>query len=78
MQVNQRTQPLVFTEDEDEIRVCYSNRGEPFRDGVEFQFSSRFSYSQVAVRVLLDAAEVRRLRDKLNEFLEPITEKEKQ
>lgn len=69
MQVNKSTKPLNFTEDDDEMRVCYSNRGEPFRDGVEFQFNRLSSHREGVVHVLLDACEVKQLRDKLNEFL---------
>ena len=38
MKVRETVKPLVFTENEGELRIAYSNRGEPFRDGVEFQF----------------------------------------
>lgn len=61
--------PLRFTEDDGEFTVQYSNRGEPFREGVEFVFD-RQDGRTCPVWVLLDRDEVRKLRDKLNEFLE--------
>lgn len=63
-----KVKPLVFTEDDQSLTVHYSNRGEPFRDGVEFQFE-RTSCDMPAVWVLLDIDEVKTLRDKLTEFL---------
>lgn len=65
-----KVKPLVFREDGHELEVHYANRGEPYRDGVELSFS-RTDYSTPGTWVLLDRAEVRQLRDKLTEFLEP-------
>lgn len=63
--------PLKFREEDHEMSVQYSNRGEPFRDGVEFCFSrSDFDWVKMpATWVLLDRSEVQQLRDKLTEFL---------
>jgi hypothetical protein len=63
-----QVKPLVFSEDERELRVEYGNRGEPFRDGVEFTFA-RLDGRTCPIWVLLDRDEVQTLRDKLNEFL---------
>lgn len=60
--------PLKFTEDGCEMSVAYSNRGEPFRRGVEFAFDSN-DVKTVPIWVLLDRDEVALLRDKLDEFL---------
>jgi hypothetical protein len=65
MEVVRQTKPLVFSEDDDELRVAYDNRGEPYRDGVQLEFRSRDCWSAV----LLDCREVELLRDKLNEFI---------
>lgn len=63
-----QVKPLVFSEDDHEMSVQYSNRGDPYRDGVEFMFDRR-DRNSVPVWVLLDRDEVQKLRDKLNEFL---------
>lgn len=60
--------PLVFKEDGHTIEVAYSNRGEPYRDGVEITFDND-DHRQPATWVLLDSHEVRVLRDKLTEYL---------
>ncbi len=65
MKVRRDVSKLVFTEDDHEMSVHYSNRGEPFSDGVEFHFCGEGA----SAWVLLDASEVRGLRDKLTEFL---------
>ena len=38
MKIELKTKSLVFTEDDYEMRVQYGNRGDPFREGVEFCF----------------------------------------
>lgn len=63
-----QVKPLIFSEDDHEMSVQYSNRGDPWRDGVEFMFDRR-DRNSVPVWVLLDRDEVEKLRDKLNEFL---------
>ena len=63
----QDVRPLEFTEDDCTMTVQYDNRGEPYRNGVEFSFD-REGPGPV-VWVLLDRAEVAQLRDRLNEFL---------
>lgn len=61
-----KVKPLVFTEGDDRLTVGYSNRGEPYRAGVELQFEG----DRCWVAVLLDDdRDVRALRDKLDEFL---------
>ena len=57
--------PLVFREGDDQVLVQYSNRGDPWREGVELSFEGDRRW----VAVLLEEWEVRQLRDKLNEFL---------
>lgn len=69
MEIRRSTGPLTFTEDDSKLEVSYSNRGEPFRDGVEFSFSSDVWLRGGSVQVLLSRMEVEALRDKLNEFL---------
>ena len=69
MQISSRTKPLVFTEDDHEMRVQYSNRGEPYREGVEFVFDNPGTSRVCPIWVLLEHHEVEQLRDKLNEFL---------
>lgn len=63
-----RIRPLIFAEDGHELRIQYSNRGEPFRDGVEFTFDSG-GINGRSIWVLLDRQDVETLRDKLTEFL---------
>lgn len=69
MKVRSDVSVLVFTESDHELRIQYSNRGEPFRDGVECGFYHRDGVAFPAVRVLLNHEEVEQLRDKLTEFL---------
>lgn len=69
MRIEPKTKPLVFTEEDHEFRVQYSNRGEPYRDGVEFVFDRPGTSAIAPVWVLLNGDEVRQLRDKLSEFL---------
>ena len=64
-----QVRPLRFSEDDHELTVQYSNRGEPFRDGVELMFD-RQDGRTCPIWVLLDRDDVQKLRDKLNEFLE--------
>lgn len=66
--------PLVFREDGDEVTVRYSNRGEPYRNGVQLAFKDD-SYNKPYVQVLLDESEVVQLRDKLNEYLGQVAAK---
>lgn len=60
---------LVFREHGDEVEVRYSNRGEPYSEGVQISFKDDGSYRKPYVCVLLEEAEVKELRDKLNEYL---------
>lgn len=63
------TKPLVFENDDDRLSIHYDNQGDPFWEGVCFQFEDRGFRSNTSNRVLLDVNEIRTLRDKLNEFL---------
>lgn len=60
--------PLVFTEGDDKVTVQYSNRGEPYREGVQISFVDE-SWNKPHVAVLLEDDEVVKLRDKLNAYL---------
>lgn len=64
-----QVKPIVFTEDDCEMTVRYSNRGDPYQQGAEFCFE-QMRKDSLPVWVLLDRDEVTQLRDKLNEFLE--------
>ena len=63
-----QVRPLRFSEEDHQMSVRYSNRGDPFRQGAEFHFE-RLDSIGCEVWVLLDRDEVTRLRDKLNKFL---------
>lgn len=69
VKVYQNTKPLVFNESDHELRVQYGNRGDPFREGVEFVFDTPGTSRVCPTWVLLERCEVEQLRDKLNEFL---------
>ncbi len=69
MRIESKVKPLVFSEDDHEMRVQYSNRGDPFREGVEFVFDVPATSRVCPVWVLLNRREVEQLRDKLSEFL---------
>lgn len=47
------------------VRVSHDNLGEPYREGVSFDVNADDSWCSV----LMDATDVRLLRDKLTEFL---------
>jgi hypothetical protein len=62
--------PLVLSDENGhELRVQYDNRGEPYRQGVDFTFDS-CNGRTIPVWVFLERDEVERLRDKLSEFLD--------
>ena len=68
MKVNNRVRPEVFTGECDyetrTVTIRPSNMGEPYRDGVDFDFQSGNDY----VSVFLEECEVRRVRNFLNEY----------
>ena len=66
MKINSNVRPLVFEEDGCRLVVAHDTRGEPFREGVEFSFDDGRSFT----RVMLQHNEVKKLRERLNEFLE--------
>lgn len=47
------------------VKLFYDNIGEPYREGVAFDVQSEDDW----VRVLMDVNDVRKMRNKLNEFL---------
>jgi hypothetical protein len=59
---------LEFNDRECSLRVAYDNDGDPWREGVSFEFS-RESSDWAYIRVMLDDSDVRKLRDKLTELL---------
>lgn len=68
MRVRRDVKPLSIAEDSSRVRVTYANRGEPFRDGVALSFEDA-DREGCYIAVLLDAREVKALRNKLSEFL---------
>ena len=64
MRIEPKTRSLEFTEEDSTLTVRY-NRGDPYRDGVEFNFDNGRSNT----RVLLSYEEVEKLNVKLEEFL---------
>jgi hypothetical protein len=65
VRIEPKTRSLEFTEEDSTLTVRYSNRGDPYRDGVEFNFDNGRSNT----RVLLSYEEVEKLNVKLEEFL---------
>jgi len=64
-----QVKPLVLTDgDGSEVRVSYDNRGEPYREGVEFSFDKCDGRTR-PIWVFLERHEVESLREKLDEFL---------
>jgi hypothetical protein len=59
---------LDFSDGECSLRVSYDNDGDPWREGVSFEFN-RESSDWAYIRVMLDDSDVRKLRDKLTELL---------
>lgn len=47
------------------LTVAYDNMGEPFREGIMLRFEDEDEH----IRVLLDEADARKLRDLLNQLL---------
>lgn len=66
MKIDQsKVRPLEFAEGEDRLTVRYSNRGDPFQQGVELSFVN----DRCWVAVLLEDRELRLLYARLGEFL---------
>lgn len=57
---------LIFREDDNEFVVGYSNRGEPYRDGLEFSFRDDRLGS---ISVLLEDEELEQLYNHIGKFL---------
>ena len=57
---------LEFNDRECSLRVAYDNDGDPWREGVSFEFCRE---PADWVKVMLDESEVSKLRDKLTELL---------
>jgi len=71
VQVNRKVKPLAFSDREgDKVEIRYSNRGDPFADGVEISFIPAEEHrNDYHVCALLDRDEVQELIIKLTEFL---------
>jgi hypothetical protein len=68
MRINREAKPVVFDgEDGSRLSIRGSNRGEPFREVVEFDMECGRDWIGVA----LTESEVRRLHKFLCEYLEP-------
>jgi len=66
MKVNSTVKPITFHgEDGASLQISRSNMGEPYRDGVEFNFSTEDDY----FGGFLEVAELKRLREFLIEYL---------
>ena len=58
---------VKFTDDEDNsLSVRYSNRGEPYRSGIEFCIDQ--GWDKTSVEVFIEEREARALRDLLNKL----------
>ncbi len=68
--MQRNTEIIAKSEDEgNELRIRYSNRGEPYREGCEVElmlYTDRYSPS---VSIFLEHYELVRLRDALNKML---------
>ena len=58
---------VIYGQGGGELIMQYGNLGEPFREGVELEV--RDPETECHVSVLIDAQDVRRIRDKLSELL---------
>lgn len=63
MKIVDKTYVRFQGENGDSLSVRHSNRGEPFREGIEFSLKNDFTFSQTAV--FLEDYEARELRDLL-------------
>lgn len=67
--IDRNVKPLVFKgEGEDHLTIRYSNRGEPYREGVEVEWILGNDWGS-NVSVFLETEEMKRLRDTLNKML---------
>lgn len=64
MRVLEKTTVVFTAEDETKLSVSYTNRGEPFRKGVEL--SLEFPEDRYGGHLFLEDREARELRDLLN------------
>lgn len=55
-------------EDGEELKIGYSNRGEPYKQGAEIELFLKDEFSELSV--FIEDYELRRLRDSINKFLD--------
>ncbi len=66
MKVNSSVKPVKFIgEKGEQVMLRYSNMGEPYRDGVDFNIDCDNDY----FGAFLEVSEIRRMSDFLNEYL---------
>lgn len=64
------TKHIVATgEDGEELRVIYSNRGEPYREGCAVELMLATDEWTPSVSIFLEAYELKKLRDSLSKLL---------
>ena len=67
MKINQGTQIVARGEDGETLRLMYSNRGEPYREGCDVQVTiSNGEYAEPEISVFIDHRELVSFRDALN------------
>lgn len=67
--MNEKTEIVAKSEDGEELRVSYSNRGEPYREGCEVEVMLATDQYTPSVSMFLEHYELKRLRDALSNLL---------
>ena len=66
MKINRECERLIFeAEDHEELMISYSNRGNPFVEGVSISIRDGTQW----LECLLTGSDARELRDKINEMV---------
>ena len=70
MRIKQINEIVARSEDGEELRITYSNRGEPYREGCDVEVTLATDQYTPSVSIFLEHYELVSLRDALNKLLE--------
>ena len=69
MRVNRINEIIAKSEDGEELRISYTNRGEPYREGCDITLTLATDEYSPSVSIFLEHRELKQLRDSLNKIL---------
>jgi hypothetical protein len=70
MKVNRISEIIARSEDGEELRLSYSNKGEPYREGCNITLTLATDEYCPSVSMFLEHRELVQLRDSLNKILQ--------